>query len=189
MPRKSQEPKSAGSRKPDPRPDRTRRLLSDALIELIQEKRWDRIRVQDILDRTGVGRSTFYAHYDNKFDLLTAEIPTLTVPISEANGDPDLLPLFVHVAEMRPILWPLMSQPMLSEVMDTFQRRLAEAWIEYLETNGVPESRRLVAADLLAGGFMAVARRWLKDGCKTDAASMCAEFTTYVDGILERASG
>lgn len=175
------------SRKQDPRPNRTRSLLSGALLELIQEKRWDRIRVQDILDRTGVGRSTFYAHYDNKFDLLTADIPTITLPISEADGQPDLLPLFEHVAEMRPIMLPLMSQPLLGEIMDVFQRQLADAWSEHLGTAGIADERQQIASELLAGGFMAVARRWLKEGCRQPPADVCAEFTAYSTSILATA--
>ncbi len=49
---------------------RTRDLLRGALLALIQEKGYDRITVQDILDRADVGRSTFYAHYRDKDDLL-----------------------------------------------------------------------------------------------------------------------
>lgn len=172
------------SRKPDPRPARTRALLWDALVELIQEKRWEKIRVQDVLDRTGVGRSTFYAHFDNKFDLLTAEIPSLTVPISDADGEPDLLPLFEHVYEMRPIMLPLFSQPLLGEISDTFVARMATAWGEYLGKGSVPEPGRTVAADLLAGGFMTVARQWLKHGCVPEPAVMCAEFSNYSNAVL-----
>lgn len=179
------------SRKPDPRPQRTRQLLSQAIFELIQEKRWDRIRVQDILDRTGVGRSTFYAHFDNKLDLVTSGIPSTTLPISIAEGEPDLLPLFEHVAEMRPILLPLMSQPMLAEIMEAFEQGLADAWTEHLTTVGVDPSRRGTAAALLAGGFMAVVRRWIANGCDPSPAVLCAEFTEYSSLILatSRSSG
>lgn len=174
---------------PDPRPARTRALLWGALVELIQEKRWDRIRVQDILDRTGVGRSTFYAHFDNKFDLLIAEIPTITMPISDADGSPDLLPLFEHVADMRLVLLPLMTQPLLGDIMDTFQQSLAAAWTEHLAAHHVPDARRMVVAELLAGGFLSVARNWVKAGCEADAATICDEFTQYSDQVLAQAIG
>ena len=42
---------------------RTRQLLREALVELILEKGYDAVTVQDVLDRADVGRSTFYAHY------------------------------------------------------------------------------------------------------------------------------
>lgn len=180
---------STPMRRPDPRPGRTKTLLFFALVELIQEKRWEKIRVQDILDRTKVGRSTFYAHFDNKFDLLTAGIPDLTVPISEANGEPDLLPLFEHIEEMRPVMEPLMSQPMLGEVMDTFHQRLAVAWDLHLSGLGVDDQNRLVASEMLAGSFLAVGRRWLRDGCQPGPTQMCAEFTRHANAIVDGASG
>ena len=46
----------------DPRVLRSRRALGDALVELLHERRFDDITVQDILDRASVGRATFYAH-------------------------------------------------------------------------------------------------------------------------------
>lgn len=54
----------------DPRVKRTRKLLSQAFLELMQEKGFQAITVQDIADRAGVNRATFYAHYEDKFDLL-----------------------------------------------------------------------------------------------------------------------
>ena len=56
-------------RKPDLRIRRTRSLLSNALVALMQEKSIDKITVQEVLDRAAVGRSTFYLHYRDKDDL------------------------------------------------------------------------------------------------------------------------
>jgi AcrR family transcriptional regulator len=56
----------------DRRVQRTRKLLQDAIMQLIGEKGYDAITVQDILDRANVGRATFYAHYQNKEDLFLA---------------------------------------------------------------------------------------------------------------------
>jgi AcrR family transcriptional regulator len=54
----------------DRRVERTQQALTFALVELVLTKRWAKITVQDLLDRAGVGRSTFYAHYRSKDDLL-----------------------------------------------------------------------------------------------------------------------
>lgn len=56
----------------DRRVRRTRRIIGDAFVALILERGYERITVQDILDRADVGRSTFYAHYRDKEALLTA---------------------------------------------------------------------------------------------------------------------
>ncbi len=175
------------SRKPDPRPARTKAILFEALMQLIQEKRWERIRVQDILDRTGIGRSTFYAHYDNKFDLLTSEIPSVMLPISATDEELDLLPLFQHVADVGSVLLPLMTQPLLGEVNQTFHRELVSSWTEHLVAAGVPEARRGVAAEILAGAFLAVAKQWLVDGCQPEPVAINAEYTGYASDIIARA--
>ena len=54
----------------DRRIRRTQKSLHEALISLVLEKNYDSITVQEILDRADVGRSTFYAHFDGKDELL-----------------------------------------------------------------------------------------------------------------------
>lgn len=49
---------------------KSRKLLHQALISLISEKNYESITVQQILDRAGVGRSTFYTHFRDKDELL-----------------------------------------------------------------------------------------------------------------------
>jgi AcrR family transcriptional regulator len=53
----------------DRRTQRTRELLQKSLIELINERGYDAITVQDIVDRANVGRTTFYLHYNSKDEL------------------------------------------------------------------------------------------------------------------------
>src|SRR5271163_2939261 len=61
-------------RKPDERILRTRERLGSALVALIQEKPFDDVTVQDVLDRASVGRSTFYLHFRDKNDLLLSQL-------------------------------------------------------------------------------------------------------------------
>ena len=60
------------ARKKDRRVQRTNQLLRAALVSLIQEKGYENITVQNIIDRANVGRATFYAHFENKEDLLVS---------------------------------------------------------------------------------------------------------------------
>ena len=54
----------------DPRTKRTRELILKAFSELIEEKGFDSITVQEIADRATVNRATFYAHFEDKYLLL-----------------------------------------------------------------------------------------------------------------------
>lgn len=58
----------------DRRIQKTRKLLHEAVISLMLEKRYEDISVQDILDLANVGRSTFYMHFQNKDELLTSGV-------------------------------------------------------------------------------------------------------------------
>ncbi len=62
--------KEQNKQKVDPRIQRTRQLLHQALQELAAEKGFQAVTVQDITQRAGVNRATFYAHFVDKFDLL-----------------------------------------------------------------------------------------------------------------------
>ena len=61
-------------RKTDRRIERTQQLLSQALMDLIIERGYDSISIQDIADRANVSRTTFYLHYKDKDELLFASM-------------------------------------------------------------------------------------------------------------------
>ena len=65
---------SKKTKKLDPRVVRTRQMLRDALVSLIEERGFDAITVQDITERAGLNRATFYLHYQDKQDLLVQSL-------------------------------------------------------------------------------------------------------------------
>lgn len=50
----------------DRRAVRSKRLIMEALRELILEKEYKNISVSDIVERADIGRATFYAHFEDK---------------------------------------------------------------------------------------------------------------------------
>lgn len=65
---------SPAEEKLDPRVKRTRNLIQQAFTELLAEKGFRDITVQDITERAEVNRATFYAHYPDKYALLEEHI-------------------------------------------------------------------------------------------------------------------
>lgn len=57
----------------DRRPNRTKQAVRQHLIKLIQEKHYDLITVQDLIDGANIGRSTFYTHFRDKEDVLFSD--------------------------------------------------------------------------------------------------------------------
>jgi AcrR family transcriptional regulator len=58
-------------KKDDRRIVRTKKLLRDAMHELILEQGYDEFNIQDVTNKANLGRATFYLHYREKDDLLT----------------------------------------------------------------------------------------------------------------------
>ena len=93
----------------DRRVARTRALLLQALPVLMAERGFERLTIQNIIDRAGVGRATFYAHFDNKEELLAASVDGLRAWLvamrERAPAQPFafMLPFFEHVASHRAI--------------------------------------------------------------------------------------
>ncbi len=61
----------------DPRVKRTRAMIAEAFSAVLHEKGFQAISVQDITERAGINRTTFYLHFTDKYDLLDYNISQL----------------------------------------------------------------------------------------------------------------
>ncbi|MFC4372648.1 TetR/AcrR family transcriptional regulator [Nocardia halotolerans] len=127
----------------DRRVRRTRDNLHRALIELMIERDYDRVTVSDIIDRADVGRSTFYAHYRDKDDLLLVsctEFLRREITRTPTAGSP-LSPLRVlfHLAAQYPQVYrPLIGPKAATTVLHAYQRGVAELIAELFEELPAP---------------------------------------------------
>lgn len=144
----------------DPRVRRTRRLLLGAFEELLAEKGFQALTVQDVAERAEVNRATFYAHFDDKYALLDyhnrtglQERLTRAVPPTAALTADTLralaLAVFEHLSRVsgcrrRPAderLLPLFEAAVQHEV-EAFVR----AWLGRLTPTDGPEQTKAAAS-------------------------------------------
>jgi AcrR family transcriptional regulator len=174
-------PKKAAART-DRRVLRTRDTLGDALVELMHEKPFDDITVQQVLDRAGVGRSTFYAHYRDKDDLFLSDVEDFfkmfSTLLTRKGASPRRLApvteLFSHVADAREFYLAMVSAGKVSDVQALGRGLFARSFEERLRLAGVALDTTELAAKscALAGSLFALLDWWLGRGMKPAAAEM-----------------
>ena len=117
-------------KKEDLRIVKTKNVLYESLIKLMKEKNFEEIKVSDICSLALVNRSTFYAHYEDKYDLLVAFINDLKEEfIKELSKNNnilntkeyfiELIKLFLdHIEKQRDIYYSIMVNNRNSIMMD-----------------------------------------------------------------------
>jgi AcrR family transcriptional regulator len=169
-------------RKTDRRVLRTHDTLGNALVALMQEKHFDEITVREVLDRAGVGRSTFYAHYRDKDDLFLSDVEDFLASVStalklnEPNGK-RLLPVrefFTHVREAREFYMALVRSGKMIDVQTLARGFFARSIEERLQAAGVKTepSQRSAQAFALAGSLFSLLDWWVDKGMKPDPNEM-----------------
>ena len=130
-------------KKVDPRIKRTRQLLQQALMDLMKEKSFQAITVQDIAERATVNRVTFYAHFEDKYVLLEYTIRGMIkqrlhsqVPEGSLFNPENVTQLILTVCEFVEMgrqcppphgnLEPLMEKQIKAEVYEVLMAWLAE---------------------------------------------------------------
>lgn len=69
------------NKKTDLRIIKTKKVLFDTLFKLMKQKNFDKIKISDICDEALINRSTFYAHYEDKYELLDDFIEDLKISL------------------------------------------------------------------------------------------------------------
>ena len=178
----------------DRRVRRTKQLLGNALLSLIVEKSYDKITVQDLIDRADVGRSTFYAHYETKDDLLISGLDNLTADIDlhladePSNADAILpsLGVFRHITEQHRLFEALIGSRGIDLVrkagLDAFTQRARSAIDRRVAAGDQTDIPPDVAAAFVAGSLMAMITWWLDNDMPYPPEQMADMFRRMTAG-------
>jgi AcrR family transcriptional regulator len=168
--------------KTDRRVLRTRNTLGGALVALMQEKNFAQITVQEVLDRAGVGRSTFYTHYRDKDDLFMSDVEDFLEAVAGSlkrsrDRSNRLLPVrefLSHVRDVKPLYAALTKSEKLSDLMVLARGIFARSIEERLQSLDIKiEPARAYA---LAGSFLSLLEWWVDKGMKADPNQMDETF-------------
>ena len=149
----------------DRRSQRTRKSLTDALIDLTLERSYDSVTVRDIAERAGVGYATFFRHYHGKEALLTDVVEAILAELLALIGPQDDPAetgrrVFVHAGKHAAVYRVLLDSP--KDLLD----RIRQVGTEGVLSSHEPRDGALVppevAANHITNSFLALIRWWLE---------------------------
>jgi AcrR family transcriptional regulator len=144
----------------DRRVERTRRTLREALVTLVLERGWDEITVKDVCDAADVGRSTFYAHFADKEELLTSGFDALAAHLRQPGERPPgtvlqfALPLAEHALDNRRLFRALIGKHSGRVVQRLFRQLVLDLVADELATVDLGLLPREATTRFLGGGIV-----------------------------------
>lgn len=151
--------------------DRSRGALLDAFRDLVLRQRYDDLKVSQIVAKAKVARSTFYAHYRSKDDLLleglSGPFAVLADAILPEQPTDELAATLQHFWDNRGVARALLSGPMRGAVHHLLVRLLEIRLCALSKDFPSTVPLRLVAHQI-AGGQIALILAWIGGGqsCK-----------------------
>jgi AcrR family transcriptional regulator len=159
----------------DRRIERTRQALVGAFIGLMLEgRRYDRITIADLIERAGVGRSTFYEHYSNKDEILaeTIRIPfeALAAAFDAGAGVSALRDVLRHFHDNRAHAKVIFAGAARRKVGRVLASMIEDRLRVRAQSNGVAPSASIgIAALALVDGQMGAIMAWIDGEIAGDA--------------------
>jgi AcrR family transcriptional regulator len=160
-------------RSADQRVRRTRDRLGDALVEILLQKPLDEISVQEILDRAGVSRSTFYTHFRDTNDLFLSDVDDffegMSTALSRAGSKSKRVApvqeLFAHIGESRAFYSALVESGRVHDVIELgqaqFARGIDQRLTEIAPRGAVLPADRSAIAHAFAGALFSLLSWWI----------------------------
>lgn len=165
----------------DRRQQKTRESIFKALSRLLEQKSYNHITVQEIIDEANIGRSTFYAHFETKDDLLNAICKQIfghvfsSVLGAEEHHDfskenrtlsDKLTHLLYHLAEQKNDMIAVLSGESSDLFLGYFKTYLWQLFTDYvtIKPTGVPDDFVL---NHYVSSFAEAVKWWTKTGMKT----------------------
>lgn len=164
-------------KKVDLRIIKTKKNLYEALLILMKEKTLEEIKVSDICEKALLNRSTFYAHFEDKYTLLHALIHDLKENLLEelkkntniSNSKEyyiELIKILLdHMEEKKEIYMPIMINNRNSIAMDMIYNTLNEDITKRLEQDQKLTEKNIPVefiAKFYLGAILNIGMEWLK---------------------------
>lgn len=180
------------NKKVDLRIIKTKKVLYEALEDLMIDNSFEEIKVSDICAKALINRSTFYAHYDDKYELLEEYINSLKDALrSELEKNINIKNskeyymemirlLLNHIEEKKNTYLSIMIKNKNSILMDIVDDVINKNILEQIKEENNKRIPSTIITKFYLGGVINVCLEWLKYDNKYSKE----EIINYIDKLI-----
>lgn len=183
----------------DLRVQRTKKALITTFSDLLETKSFDNITIQDLCEKANVRRSTFYRHFNDKYDLLNHIVGTLieyfrTLHLPEIDPkDPRqffnkfMKDILLFISDNKAMVKSVISINIYSEVYQILYNQIyavVKRQIELDKQIGQFYIDEFIYGEFLAGGILSVILNWIQYG-QQSIDDVSSDIVTMICGARE----
>ena len=179
---------------------KTRQAILSAFQELLAQKRYENITVQDIVETADVGRSTFYTHFETKDMLLRAMCEDMFVHVLENVTDegshdfshdrdnPAMIVshMLYHMQDQQKNIRGLLTCESRDIFLQYFREKLRETLAarghELLRGHALPDDFLI---NHITGSFVLMVEWWMRGGCMLTPEEMTRMYAAVITPVFE----
>jgi len=191
----------------DRRTQRTRRAVYEAFSTLLSRKKYSQITIQEIIDAADIGRSTFYAHFNAKEDLLKEVCNELFQHIFYHAPPPPprreggcreedvcllLEHILKHMARDGKMIRGILASESSGFFVACFKEYMGEFTDRYILWGGGEELGGIPPAffkNHVSASFIEAVRWWFDAGCRPAAGELARQYAALILPALQRGPG
>ncbi|MCI2924717.1 TetR family transcriptional regulator [Mycobacteroides abscessus subsp. abscessus] len=183
----------------DLRVQRTKKALITTFSDLLETKSFENITIQDLCEKANVRRSTFYRHFNDKYDLLNHIVGTLieyfrTLHLPEIDPkDPRqffnkfMKDILLFISDNKTMVKSVISINIYSEVYQILYNQIyavVKQQIEFDKQIGQFYIDEFIYGEFLTGGILSVILNWIQYG-QQSIDEVSSDIVTMICGARE----
>ncbi|WP_139997759.1 TetR/AcrR family transcriptional regulator [Paenibacillus paridis] len=171
---------------------KTRDAIMKAFIELMAEKNFEQVTINEIAHRANLNRGTVYLHYVDKFDLLDqcvethlGELYKLCMPSDEKSALPpkaSMLRTFEYIEQHAFFYTTLMTNKSISAFRSRMTEMMFQSISEQIDMNDINKHKnKEILVQFLASAAVGVVEWWISRSMPYSANEMVEELWSLLE--------
>jgi len=172
---------------------RTKEYITEALFKLMEVKPYEKISIKELTEKAGVGRVTFYRHFESKDDIIiqyfNREIPSVMdlfprQPKTKEDFYEIIFVVFSHLKEHKKLFLLLQKSKLESIYMQFLNSAMTESY-KKISVRELDDVTAKYSAYYAAGCLFNVSMEWIRNNCTESVKFLTDLYFNHVFPELE----